>query len=402
MLIKQNDKVQIDIGPENVAIYECTGKVHSVFDFAKNNNDILNKNESSFIKQNLAFLQKTHTIPDYLNKCLSRTDDLRINNNTFEIKRSGARSAYWVKQGIKFKGCRPILKEPANFPMEKLAFDSNSIEYGIIPFGVLTKEAVIREILAYCFFKENKLAVAHSPVCVYEYLQENKSIGYCLVLDSIGETRIEQFINYPELSLNELMHIKSQNLKTKFFIGSELNLHGINVNWYSEVKAKLLAEMHFLGGFRGILNSNIGNDIISNSKNNMLMICDFDTFKVIDVPYNPDFQFLKGFVLHCVIEVLKGSISILDYVQLQENLSVKECNSILFEKYTKTSSLWKSYERHFWNKVIENDWDEKLVQAAFEYILETKPIFKILSLVIPNNKAIEDITNNRNIFYSHN
>lgn len=191
MLIKQNKKVQIDIGPEKVAIYECTGKVHSVFDFANKNKDILDKIESNIIERNRTLLQTEENIPDYLHKCLARTDDLKINDNTFFISRSGARSAYWKEKNIKFKGCRPMVKEPSTFPMEKLAFDSDTIEYGNIPFGVLTKEAVIQEILAYCFFKENKLAVAHSPVCIYEYQQENKSIGYCLVLYSKGETRID-------------------------------------------------------------------------------------------------------------------------------------------------------------------------------------------------------------------
>lgn len=402
MLIKQNKKVQIDIGPENVTMYECTGKVHSAFSFANINQGILSEIGSSILKENLSILETEEAIPNDLNTCLARTDGLKLNDNTFLIKRSGARSAYWKERNIKFKGCRPMVKEPATFPMEKLAFGADTIEYGDIPFGVITKEAILREILAYCFFKETNLPVAHIPLCVYEYMQEKRTIGFCLVLQSVGETRVEQFINYPELTINELVQIKSQNLETKYFVGSELNLSGINVHRYSDEKARLLTKIHFSGGFRGILNSNIGNDIVLGNDNFKLLICDFDTFEVLEMPDQPDFEFLKGFVLQCVIEVLKGSISILEYIQFKDGLPVADQNRILFERYTKISSLWKAYERCFWICVKDNGWNEKLVKQAFESILETQALFKILSLVIPNSKSVREIISNRNVFYSHN
>lgn len=73
---------------------------------------------------------------------------------------------------------------------------------------------------------------------------------------------------------------------------------------FSKEKADLLTRMNFAGGFRGILNSNIGNDIIY--KNNFY-ICDFDTFCVIEVPKNPTKDFLRAYIVWCVIELLKSS-----------------------------------------------------------------------------------------------
>jgi len=401
MLIKQNKKVHIDIGPEIVKMYECSGQVHSVFDFANNNKEILKKTEASIIEKNLIMLQKKESIPDYLNKCLARTDDLKINDNIFELKRSGARSAYWEDRRIKFKGCRPMVKNPATFPIEKLGFGSDVIEYDSIPFGILTKEAVLREILGFCFFKEKELEIVHKPICIYEYCKDNEQVGYCIVFETMGETRLEQFVNYPQLTLKELIEIKFQRLKTTYLLGSELLLNGVNVKRCSEAKAKILTEMHFSGGFRGILNSNIGNDIILKEASFEFAICDFDCFRVISIPKQPDIAFLNGFVMYCLIEVLKGSISILEFYQFNENLSLTEYNKVLFEKYTQTSSIWKAYERMFWIKAKEQGWDISLVNDAFENILKTKSFFQIQSLVIPNNKAIDDIVNLRNIYYSH-
>lgn len=400
MLINQNKKVKIDIGPEKVNMYECTGKVHSVFDFFSSHKNILNDKEVELINSRLSLLKHKEDIPKEINRCLARTPDLKKSDETFLIKRSGARSAYWFEKGLKFKGCRPITNRPATFPMEKLDFDSGKIAYSQIPFGVLTKEAVLREILGFCFFASKNLPVAHEPLCVYEYFNDGETAGFCIVLKTKGETRAEQFIEYPEISLTELIESKRNRNNSNFLIGSELRLKGLNVKHYSDEKARVLARMHFSGAFRGILNSNIGNDVILSRETFKMALCDFDTFQLIKIPQNPDINFLPGFVLLCLIEVLKGSISILDYIHFNDE-TIPERNELLLDKYKKTSSLWQAYEREFWVNIEELGWNEELVKDAFNNVLNYEALFKILSLVIPNNKAIDDIVANRNIYYSH-
>lgn len=401
MLIKQNQKVEIDIGPEKVKMYECTGTVHSIFDFTSQHIQLLTEIEVELLNKYLPFLKKRDDVPAYLNTCLSRSSDLQTGGTILEIKRNGARSALWEEKAIKFKGCRPLRNHSVTFPMEKLEFGTQEIKYSQIPFGVLSIESVLREILAFCFFMNSNLPIVHEPLCIYEYVDNDKTIGFCIVFKTKGEDRIEKFIEYPELSLNELIEIKKNRVGSKYLIGSELPLKRINVNRYSDKKAQLLSHMHFSGGFRGILNSNIGNDVVLNLGDLNLALCDFDTFMLVEMPQNPDIDFLNGFILFCVIEVLKGSISILDFVHFRNELSITERNKILFEKYKQTSSLWRAYERYFWLKVEEMKWDKQTVKNAFDNILNMEALFKILSLVIPNNVAIPEMVENRNIYYSH-
>ena len=400
MFLEQDNRITLEIGEKEVKMYECTGKVHSIYGFADNNSKLLSEKEFSVIEKQRENLKRIF-ISSLFNKCLTRSSNLSISQEHILMKRNGARSAYDEQSKIKFKGCRPEIQNNSTFPIESIDYHEKAIKYNEVSFGILSKEGVLREILAYCFCLSHNLPISHEPICIYEYFNEGKSIGFCILLKSLaGEKRIEQFIEYPDLSLKDLIEIKTQKLKTNFLIGSELRISGININYYSQKKAELLIKLHFNGGFRGILNSNIGNDIIDEINN--LFICDYDTFKVIEIPSQVDQLFLNDFVLSCLIEVFKSSISILDFVVFKENLSLKDKNILLFEKYKEKSTLWKYYWNIFMQMINQMNWNNEMIEVAVENCLNTEAFHKIISLVLPNDSEINNVTQNRTVYYSHN
>ena len=400
MFLEQNRRTALEIGEKEVKMYECTGKIHSIYSFADKKSKLLSNREIYVIEQQKEHL-KLIAIPLFVNKCLTRSQYLAINQEYKLMSRNGARSAYDEQSKIKFKGCRPEIHNNSTFPVESIDYRSKTIIYHEVPFGILTDEGVLREILAYCFCLSYNIPVAHEPVCIYEYFYGDKSIGFCLLLKSLaGDKRIEQLIEYPVLSLKKLIEIKTQKLKTNFLIGSELRIPGMNVHYYSRMKADLLIKLHFNCGFRGILNSNIGNDIVDGA--NSLYLCDYDTFYVIELPVSINQMFLNDFVLSCLIEVLKSSISILDFIVFEENVSLREKNRLLFEKYKEKSTLWKYYWTVFLKMANQINWSNEMIEIALENCLETKAFHKTISLVLPNNSEINNIVENRTVYYSHN
>jgi hypothetical protein len=161
-------------------------------------------------------------------------------------RRSGGRSAFAPEGNVKFKGCRPVL-DASTYPLEVLPRAATCIRRATIPFGTLTHEAVLRELLGYCFVREHHAPVHARPLCVYEYRHEGRALGYCLVLESRGEDRIEAHVEYPRCSVTEIVRAKRAGFPdaagTPF--GSELRLDDVNPWWYVETKSRLLCDMHF-------------------------------------------------------------------------------------------------------------------------------------------------------------
>src|SRR3989344_5222902 len=99
-------------------------------------------------------------------------------------------------------------------------------------------------------------------------------------------------------------------------LGMEVEVNGINPNWYAYQKARQLTRMNFNGGFRDLLNSNIGNDILYQDG---LALCDFDTFHVVDIPRVPNKDFLRKFILQSFVEAVKSSLPIIDLTKDDSN-----------------------------------------------------------------------------------
>ncbi|MBF0555206.1 MAG: hypothetical protein HQK96_11735 [Nitrospirae bacterium] len=380
-------------------LYECPGTVHSIWDFAVTHMDILSEFEQALIKKSFNLLPKDEDIPALLRMPRTRSKCLAFQDSQIVVAaRCGARSAYWVDQGIILKACRPV--ENADFPAETLFFGTDNIVFSRIPFGVLSAEGAMREILAFCFVNANRLPVHRNPLCIYEYVKDSVRLGYSLVMETLTEQRVESFIDYPEHTIADLITADVIRSMTGFrgILGYEVNIKGINKWWYVEQKAALLSEMNFYGAFRGLLNSNIGNDVIKfgDGKATKLFICDFDTFELVNIPSKPSREFLRAFILRCTVEALKGSLPIIDLVDHQNNDDPITVANKVKKIFFNISGIWKSYKRNFDIKARKMGWNEKLIDQVFLEIQETPAFIATVLDSVPNiytlkkAKKIED------------
>lgn len=364
-----------------IYLYPSKGKVYSILNFVNMHLKSVSLYEQTILKDS-KYLNKT--IPSFFNIPLSRAKFIRKNKlKPLLCKRSGARSAFLVRGRYKLKGCNPKIN--VFFPTVKYKFGSDKAILGKINFGVLSAENVLREILAYCFFNINNIPIPHKPMCVFEYFHKGKSTGFCLVTKKETDKRTENFMQYNNLSISDLIKIKF--MEKKFNIGllsGEIKFRNIDCDWYAKEKAKLLLNMNFNGGFRGILNSNLGNDLIYK---NQFFICDFDTFTAIEIPKNPDFKFIKSFCSWCFVEMLKTAFPIWDYVDLT-NKSKKQSISLLQESFEKNSAFYKYYKEGFIKKSEEAGWNMKKVINAIEEIKKTKIYFEMLSELVINSETL--------------
>jgi hypothetical protein len=284
--------------------------------------------------------------------------------------------------------------------------DAQAIKHTAIPFGTVTAEGVMRELLGWAFHRQHGLPVHATPVCVYEYTAAGRSVGCCLVSDTRGEDRMEAHIEYPACTVEEIIRAKQDGRGAVGGtpLGTELKLRDVNLWWYVEEKSRLLCAMHFQGGFRGILNSNIGNDVLLGDTNGgqELCLCDFDTFRVMRVPSNPDSAFLNDFVLRALIEVVKGSLSICDYLEIAEDADGDEIITALGGVYFQKSSLWRAYARRFERAAKALGWNEEAVQAAFASARRTGAIAEVLASIVINSHYLRRMSGDRKIFYPHN
>lgn len=385
----KNKKIQINIYPSN-------GRVYSISDFVN-----LHIEKVSFYEKNILKESKhlTNTFPPLFKMPFSLAKFLRRDKlKPLQCKRSGARSAFLIKEGFKLKGCNPKIN--VFFPVVKYKFGSNKAIIGKINFGVLSSENVLREILAYCFFKLNDINISHKPICVFEYLHKGKSLGFCLVTKNETDNRTEGLMEYNNLSIKDLIRIKYFEKRFNLqVLSGEIKFKGINGAWYAKQKANLLLNVNFNGGFRGILNSNLGNDILHKKK---LFICDFDTFTVINIPHKPDFNFIKSFCSWCFVEMLKAAIPVWDYIDLTKK-SKKEATKLLQESLNTNSLFLKHYKEGFIYKTMKLGWDIKKVNKAIEEVSKTNIYYELLSELVINSKTlIESYEPKLGIYALHN
>jgi hypothetical protein len=195
---------------------------------------------------------------------------------------------------------------------------------------------------------KNNLEPCQKPLCVYHY----GGNAFCLVLKSNEEKRIEKFFDFRGLRLVDLVHGRPR-------MPTEVGLKGLSTASYASKKASLLAKMNFLGGFRDLLDSNIGNEILDPG----VHLCDFSSFKVVKIPEKPDGDFIRRFYLQCIVEAIKSSLPIID---------TKEDRS---EIYTKKSSVFRAYLRAFALHARKRGWDTTSLSKIHKWA-ETTPVFK--------------------------
>lgn len=395
----------VALGTDEVGLFPYDGVVHSPADFVAQHAGLLARHEEALLRKQVDALACAKP-PPIFSTCLARAHaGTAAAEPVLRARRSGGRSAFIPEGSRKLKGCRPVL-DGATYPLEVLPFGATRITRTTIPFGTLTREAVLRELLGYAFMREHQLPVHARPVCVFEYRHAEKTPGYCLVLESRGEERIEAHIAYPTCSVAELVAAKRKGAATVGGtpLGAELLLRDVNLWWYIEAKAGLLCDLHFHGGFRGILNSNIGNDVLLRTAANKpeLCLCDFDTFHVVSLPTIPTDNFLRAFALHAMIEVIKGSLSIFDCLEIPSGSAPEAIADHLGRLYFAKSSLWRAYARRFEQTAKALGWNPESTRAALAGAGRTAVAADVLASCIVNNHYLRTMDGDRQVYYPHN
>ncbi|MCD4773087.1 MAG: hypothetical protein K8R41_06860 [Bacteroidales bacterium] len=373
---------------EKIKLYEFESNIYSITDFVSKhiNNVQLSNREIKILSDNKLY---KNSIDDF-KVPLSRAKWLKSEKGVQYAYRHGERSAFISDKMLKLKGCNPY-HEKRKFPSESMFFGEENVKVTTIPYGILTIDQVIREILGYGFFKKYNLQTNLIPVAVFPIGE-----GYCIVEKTVSETRIESRFEYENQTIDSLLNlkVKSDLFDLRHGLGREVNLTGINNSFYTYTKALLLVNMNFNGGFRGLLNSNIGNDVINiDEQGNLdLFLCDFDTFKVVGIPEKPDDDFLKRFCLQSYVEVVKSSLPFVHIVDTKEE-------AVQF--YLNNSTIFQAYKRVFLQKVSERGWDvDKLINIE-NWIFST-PIFKrTVGEIVLSVERIKELPKREPIYKPH-
>jgi len=278
---------------------------------------------------------------------------------------AGNRSALCA--GFKIKGCKwPI----GDFPTESIFFGKEGVVRGSTPFGVCTAEQALRELLGWAFFQQCGLGTPFSPVLVYDY-----GDGCAVVSKLYHDARIESLFDFGGLTVGDVVTKKELR-------GREVACRDLVAASYTAQKASQLVRMNFAGGFRDLLNSNIGNDVIASG--GKLFLVDFDAFHAIDIPKSPDRAFLRRFVLQCFVEAVKGSLPIIAYVgpeRAGEEVAV----------YKRLSSLYRSYRKKFLAQATLRGWDAALTEELIGWA-EGTPIFKrTVREIVPTHEELSQL-----------
>ena len=219
-----------------IRLIPAEGEVLAPRDFADRFDYLLAEAEQAFVKSTRGSLGGKAEIPEWLRSPLIAAEPERDNQAIGILTwASGARSALREKQCIQFKGCR-LAKGGTDFPFESIPWGEDRIIRTRIPFGVMTAEAVQRELLGHCFCLAHAIPCATTPVCVYAYSGGRPSGRCCLVLRVPDGRRAESFLRMSALSVSEL--IDSAPSDDARLTGSEARLHGLNSRWYADQKAR--------------------------------------------------------------------------------------------------------------------------------------------------------------------
>jgi hypothetical protein len=371
-----------------IHLVPADGYVVSPRDFATRFSTDLSGTERMFLEQNASLFGAEAEIPSRLRTPWIAASGTAIENADRIVSRpSGARSAVWEAEQIQFKGCRPA-PDGGDFPFEHVEFGGDRIISMRVPFGVMTAEGVNRELLGYCFCKTHGIPCATTPVCVFAYSSGFAANRFCLVLKLAGGVRAEAFFGRKPLPLSELV---SPSADSGMVTGSEVALEGLNTVWHADQKGRWLAELHFRGGFRGLLNNNVGNDVIRSLPRgrHRFLLRDFDSFHLISVPSAPSREFLDAFAVQCVAEVVKGSLPILDYVSTETGEEAQQVSRRIGTVYRRKSSLWNSYFRYARLKVRELAWSDVEFASATERAFESTVFLEASCSAILSDFALE-------------
>jgi hypothetical protein len=358
------------VDPGAVTLRSAPGRVVPAASFVRERYDTFAPAEQALLERALSDQSEPCPLPDPLVRTAGGGD------GRYELaaRRAGRRSALLPGLGLRIKGCRP---EPGDFPKWTLD-DDFSLRRERIPFGSLDADGAAREILAACFLRANGLPAAAEPIAVFAYAGEAGG-AHAVVSRFAGDERLESRLDANGLTTHSLLRASASGRCSG--LGREIALRGVDACGYVAAKARLLAAMHFAGGFRGLLNSNIGNDVVAGDR--LLALCDFDTFEVREIPAAGDEDDIRRFVISAMIEVAKSSLPFVDYLPLPRGDAAGAVRS-LADYYRERSTLFRAYRDLLLRGVHERDWPESVVHAALDETFRLDVVFEILQELIPN------------------
>lgn len=354
-----------------ILLYSTGGRVVPARSFAAAHLHLLSPAEQRVVREHLASLADE---PPALGGPWVRTPRLADGRDQLPARRAGARSAYLPEAGIKLKACRP---EEATFPEWELD-EELRLQVNQIPFGVLTPGGAMREILAHCVLRHLGLPRAGRPLAVFEYTANGDRPGCALVTAVPVDERLEARLDCGGLTLHDLV----RRARCGRAPCREVRLSGLSRRRYVEAKVGLLLALNLAGGFRGVLNSNIGNDVIHRGE--LAALCDFDTFRLRPVPRAGEAQELRRFTLRCFIELLKSSLPLVGYVDLPPAAREEELGPLLAAHYRAGSSLFRRYRRRFLEEAAARGWEPAAVRRHVEEALATPVARELLQELVPN------------------
>lgn len=282
----------------------------------------------------------------------------------------GARSVHLAEHGLQIKACRPVDDPSLAFIGEEVDPRTGQLVFSRLPFGVLTAEGVLREILAFAFAVQHKLPVLRRPVAVIDYGQGR----YALVLESPPLRRLEAALSYPPLSLDDLLAAAVVGDRAEVPGIGEVQVAGVERAAFVEAKAEQLVRWHTAGGFRGILNSNIGNEVLLPEQK--IALTDFDSFRELPLPSaSPE---LEPFVLYALLEAVRSSLPIAALALEHQRAAA------VYQRY---SSSFAAYVRVFRSAMSACGWSLEAIDRAVSRATSTE--------------AFEDITADQLVTWRH-
>jgi hypothetical protein len=361
----------LQVGPR-LELYPVRGDVHCVRSFAEAHASVLADHERRFLAANRDCLAAP-TVE--LSTPLARSGLPPIDGPRLPALRRGARSAYISSLGLKLKGCRP---EPSSFPSWSVD-DGRRPVVTTIPFGVLQAEGVMRELLGSCFAACHGLSLATVPIAVFEYADAHGDGRFCLVSSGDDAQRAEARIDCDGLTLHDVVRLH----RVGRLRGREARLRGIDATVFIARKADALARLHVAGGRRGVLNSNIGNDVLAGDA--FAGLCDFDTFRLQLVPDGASDSALADFVFTALIEVLKSSLPFIDFC-------ADGTPSGLAHYYRTRSSLYRAYRDRFACAAAARRWNAASVERHARNTLESSIATELIRELVPNAETMSQFT----------
>jgi len=360
-------------------LFDSKGRVHDPRSFAERNAGVLAPPERAYLTSHLALLTAEKAGFPERPLCLAATPPADATPCLTDFQHVGARSVFLPKMGVFIKACRPESETGLSFPSLDVSTRTGKFVMSELPFGVLTIEGAMRELLAAMFACQHGFLRPRLPLAVIEY--EAPSHGCAIVFCDSGLPRVEAILHYPAGDLSDLLAaaISDTTAGTALSPG-EVGLRGVDKQWYVEAKTRRLVEWQLAGGFRRFLNSNIGNDIITGSDpaTRDVAFVDFDSFCIRPLPEPSSPDECIRFMLRGSLDAVRGSLPIASLVfdgKMLQGVSSSEYGTRVLQSYETASSSWAVYRRMLTRELHASGWPEELVAQGWAKVKEA-PAFR--------------------------